>query len=70
MSTVLPEAPPTDWTIADVQARLPGFPANRIRVYPTPGTATGSAVSEACHQLRTPWHVTERQDGEQHCARE
>ena len=32
MSTVLPDAPPTNWTIADVQAWLPGFPADRIRV--------------------------------------
>ena len=40
MSTILPDAPPTEWTIADVQARLAGFPADRIRVYPTPGTAT------------------------------
>ena len=47
MSTVLPDAPPTDWTIADVQARLPGFPADRIRVYPTPGTATEQDVLEA-----------------------
>ena len=47
MSTVLPDAPPTLWTIADVQARLPGFPADRIRVYPTPGTATEQDVLEA-----------------------
>ena len=40
MSTVLPDVPPTVWTIANVQARLPGFPADRIRVYPTPATAT------------------------------
>lgn len=47
MSTVLPDAPPTEWTIADVQARLPGFPAHRIRIYPTPGTATERDVLEA-----------------------
>ncbi len=40
MSTVLPDAPPTEWTIADVRARLPGFPAWRIHTYPAPGTAT------------------------------
>ena len=40
MSTVLPDAPPTEWTMADVRARLPGFPASRIRTYPAPGTAT------------------------------
>ena len=47
MSTVLPDVPPTVWTIADVQARLPAFPANRIRVYPTPGTATEQDLLEA-----------------------
>jgi len=44
MGTILPDVPPTNWTIADVQARLPGSPANRIRVYPTPGTATEQDV--------------------------
>ena len=47
MSTVLPDAPPTEWTIADVHAWLPGFPADRIRVYPTPGTATEQDVLDA-----------------------
>jgi len=47
MSTILSDVPPRNWTIADVQARLPGFPANRIRVYPTPGTATEQDVLEA-----------------------
>jgi Uma2 family endonuclease len=47
MSTVLPDGSPTEWTIADVQARLPGFPADRIRIYPTPGTATEQDVLEA-----------------------
>ena len=47
MSTVLPDVPPTVWTIADVQARLPAFPADRIRVYPTPGTATEQDLLEA-----------------------
>ena len=40
MSIVLPDAPPTEWTIADVRARLAGFPAWRIHTYPAPGTAT------------------------------
>ena len=40
MSTILPDAPPTEWTIADVRARLRGFPAWRIHTYPAPGTAT------------------------------
>lgn len=40
MSTILPDAPPTEWTMADVQTRLTGFPADRIRTYPSPGTAT------------------------------
>ncbi len=47
MSTVSPDAPPTNWTIADVQAWLPGFPADRIRVYPTPGTATEQDLLQA-----------------------
>jgi Uma2 family endonuclease len=47
MSTVLSDAPPTQWTLADVQAHLPGFPPNRIRSYPSPGTATEADVLEA-----------------------
>jgi Uma2 family endonuclease len=47
MSTVLPDLPPTAWTIADVRARLPGFPLNRIRISPTPGTATEQDVLQA-----------------------
>jgi Uma2 family endonuclease len=47
MSSVLPDASPTEWTIADVQARLAGFPASRIRTYPAPGTATEQDVLEA-----------------------
>ena len=47
MSTVLPDAPPTQWTLADVQVHLPGFPPNRIRSYPSPGTATEADVLEA-----------------------
>ncbi len=47
MSTILPDAPPTEWTLADVQSRLHGFPAHRIRVYPPPGTATEQDVLNA-----------------------
>jgi len=47
LGTVLTDAPPTEWTIADVQARLRGFPARRIRIYPTPGTATEQDVLKA-----------------------
>ena len=63
MSTVLPDAPPTllpddppivfadtpptQWTLADVCARLPGFPADRIRTYPSPGTATEQDILDA-----------------------
>jgi Uma2 family endonuclease len=47
MSTVLPDLPPTNWTTADVHAWLPGFPAERICVHPTPGTATETDVLEA-----------------------
>ncbi len=45
--TVCPDIPPTAWTIADVLSRLSGFPADRIRVYPSPGTATEEDVLEA-----------------------
>ena len=47
MSTVLTDASPTDWTIADVEAWLPGFPRDRIRIYPPPGTATDQDVLAA-----------------------
>ncbi len=43
MATTLPpqaETGPMDWTIADVQKRLDGIPADRIRTFPAPGTAT------------------------------
>jgi Uma2 family endonuclease len=40
MGTVLPDLPPTAWTPSDVQSWLPGFPADRILMEPTPGTAT------------------------------
>ncbi|MGO8745267.1 MAG: hypothetical protein ACLQNE_04695 [Thermoguttaceae bacterium] len=45
--TVWSDIPPTARTIADVLSRLAGFPADRIRVYPTPGTATEQDVLEA-----------------------
>src|SRR5208282_3410633 len=44
---VSPDFPPATWTVADVLARLPGFPLNRIRIYPTPGTAKEQDVLEA-----------------------
>ncbi len=47
MSTILPDASPTQWTIADVLAQLPGFPPERICAYPAPGTATERDVLEA-----------------------
>lgn len=47
LSPVSADLPPTAWTIADVQARLAGFPADRIRTYPAPGTATEQDVLEA-----------------------
>ena len=46
MSTVLPDAPPTDWTLADVQSHLDGIPLGRIRAYPSPGTATEADLLE------------------------
>jgi Uma2 family endonuclease len=42
-----PDAPPSEWTFADVQARLGGIPPERIRTYPAPGTATEQDVLEA-----------------------
>ncbi len=33
-----------DWTLADVQERLDGIPAERIRTFPAPGTATEEDV--------------------------
>ncbi len=33
-----------DWTMADVQQRLDGIPAERIRTFPAPGTATEEDV--------------------------
>jgi Uma2 family endonuclease len=52
MSTILTDAPfsdtpPTHWTIADVHAHLPGFPDDRILVWPAPGTATEQDLLEA-----------------------
>ena len=47
MATVLrvPIPPsPMDWTMADVQERLDGIPAGRIRTFPAPGTATEEDV--------------------------
>ena len=39
MTTVAPQLP-TDWTIADLQEHLGRIPAKRIRLFPSPGTAT------------------------------
>lgn len=39
-STIPPAAFPSSWTLADLQAHLGGVPASRIRLFPTPGTAT------------------------------
>jgi Uma2 family endonuclease len=47
MSTVFPEAPFTQWTIADVHEHLPGFPDDRVLIWPTPGTATEADLLEA-----------------------
>ena len=47
MSTIMSDAPPTEWTLADVQARLAGFPPDRIRANPAPGTATEQDVLDA-----------------------
>jgi Uma2 family endonuclease len=43
--TTLPGAAlPHDWTVADLQDHLGGVPANRIRLFPAPGTATEDDV--------------------------
>lgn len=57
MSTVAPDftepSPPiadfpaTQWTVADVLAHLPEYPADRICTYPAPGTATEDDVLDA-----------------------
>ena len=44
---VAADFPPTAWTVADVLSRLAGIPADRIRIYPLPGTATEEDVLEA-----------------------
>jgi len=47
MATTLPpslQPGPMDWTMADVQQRLNGIPAERIRTFPAPGTATEEDV--------------------------
>lgn len=47
MVTTLQFLLPTDWTVADMQQHLGGIPADRICVYPPPGTATEKDVLEA-----------------------
>jgi Uma2 family endonuclease len=42
-----PSAPPLDGTIADLLKRLGGIPASRVRLVPTPGTATEKDVIRA-----------------------
>lgn len=37
---------PKNWTVADLQKRLGGIPAERIRLYPPPGFATERHVTE------------------------
>lgn len=47
MASTLPppiESRLMDWTIADVQHQLDGIPADRIRTFPAPGTATEEDV--------------------------
>jgi len=42
---------PRDWTVADLQEHLGGVPASRIRLFPSPGTATEEdALSIADHE--------------------
>jgi len=41
-----PSAYPMEWTVADLQERLGGIPAERIHLYPWPGLATENDVLE------------------------
>ncbi len=41
-----PSAYPMEWTLADLQERLGGIPAERIHLYPWPGLATENDVLE------------------------
>jgi Uma2 family endonuclease len=50
MSTVLHDVPPGNWTAGDVAGWLPGFPIDRIRVSPTPGTATEQDILDVQRQ--------------------
>ncbi len=50
MSTVLHDVPPGNWTAGDVEGWLPGFPVARIRVSPTPGTATEQDILDVERQ--------------------
>jgi Uma2 family endonuclease len=53
-STAAPQlAFPRQWTMADLQEHLGGIPANRIRLFPSPGTATEEdALNIADHEDR------------------
>jgi hypothetical protein len=52
MSTLLsPHAPPTEWTFADVQARLGGIPPNRIRTYPETRTARAYTSADRWQEI-------------------
>lgn len=46
-----PSAPPLDWTVADLLDQLGGVPPRRVRMLPTPGTATEEDLLAA--QART-----------------
>ena len=50
MSTVLHDVPPGNWAAGDVEGWLPGFPFARIRVSPTPGTATEQDILDVERQ--------------------
>ena len=43
-------SPPANWTAGDVEGWLPGFPVDRIRVSPTPGTATEQDILDVERQ--------------------
>ena len=51
---------PSDWTLADLQERLGGIPAQRIRLFPPPGCATEDHVIEKRLDARDIAVVVER----------
>jgi Uma2 family endonuclease len=58
--SLLPAALPFDWTLADVRRHVGGVPLRRIRLFPSPGTAT---EEDAFELHRTQGRLCELVDG-------